>query len=121
MTARIVMHVDMDAFYASVELRRPARAARHAGDRRRLPAGGGAVGQLRGARPRRPVGHAVDPGPPAGPRATFVSPDFDSYTAVSKAIVEVFGSVTSVVEAASIDEAFLDLTGSVRMLGSRRP
>src|SRR4029453_8837057 len=38
--------------------------------------------------------------------------------AVSKAIVAVFSSVTSVVESASIDEAFLDLTGSLRMFGS---
>ena len=52
------------------------------------------------------------------PRATFLVPDFDSYTAVSKAIVAVFRSVTSVVESASIDEAFLDLTGAVRMFGS---
>jgi DNA polymerase-4 len=52
------------------------------------------------------------------PRATFLVPDFDSYSAVSKAIVAVFRSVSSVVESASIDEAFLDLTGAVRMFGS---
>lgn len=52
------------------------------------------------------------------PRATFLPPEFAAYTAVSKAIVEVFESVTSVVESASIDEAFLDLTGAVRMFGS---
>jgi DNA polymerase-4 len=52
------------------------------------------------------------------PQAHFISPDFDSYAAVSKAIVEVFHSVSAVVESASIDEAFLDLTGSLRMFGS---
>ena len=52
------------------------------------------------------------------PTATFVDPDFDSYSDVSKAIVAVFNSVSSVVESASIDEAYLDITGAVRMFGS---
>ena len=46
----------------------PARAARHAGHRRRLAPRGGAVGQLRGAGPRRTVGHAVRPRPAGWPR-----------------------------------------------------
>ena len=64
-------------------------------------------------------GRACRPARPAGwpRRQRSSSPDFDSYAAVSKAIVAVFQSVTSVVESASIDEAYLDLTGSIRMLG----
>ena len=45
----------------------PPRAARHPGDRRRVPARGRAVGQLRGPGLRRTVGHAVRSGAPAGP------------------------------------------------------
>ena len=52
------------------------------------------------------------------PNATFLSPDFDSYSAVSAGIGAVFRSVTSIVEAASIDEAYLDVTGARRMFGS---
>src|SRR3712207_1805577 len=51
------------------------------------------------------------------PAATFLTPDFDAYTEVSRAIVSVFESVTAVVESASIDEAYLDVTGSIRRLG----
>ena len=47
----------------------------------------------------------------------FLPPNFDDYTAISKAIVAVFSTFTSVVEAVSIDEAFLDVTGIVRMFG----
>ena len=53
--------------------------------------------------------------------ATFVDPNFERYTDVSKAIAAVFSTVTAVVEAASIDEAFLDLTGSVAMFGTAGP
>ena len=52
------------------------------------------------------------------PGQLSLPPDFDSYTAVSKAIVAVFRSVAAVVESASIDEAFFDLTGAVRMFGN---
>ena len=124
MSPRIVMHVDMDAFYASVELRRRPGAARTAGHRRRVPPGRRAVGDVRGAGAWRTVRDVLDRrrgGWPRGPPSS--TPDFDSYTAVSKAIVAVFGTVTSVVESASIDEAFLDLTGvgaDVRRAGADR-
>jgi DNA polymerase IV len=112
------MHVDMDAFYASVELRRRPEL-------RGTPV-------IVGGSPRGVVLSASYEARAAGvrsgissmqarrlaPKATFIPPDFDAYTATSKAIGAVFRSVSSVVEAASIDEAYLDLTGSVRMFGS---
>jgi DNA polymerase-4 len=52
------------------------------------------------------------------PGATVIPPDFDAYTDVSAAIVKIFDTVSPVVESASIDEAYLDLTGSVRMFGT---
>ena len=108
MATRIVMHVDMDAFYASVELRRRPELRGTTGDRRRLTAGVVLSASYEAQRPRRTVRHAVEPGSSVGPQCHVPRPDFDSYSAVSKAIVKVFGSVTSIVESASIDEAFLD-------------
>ena len=113
----IIMHVDMDAFYASVELR-------HRPELRGQPV-------IVGGSPRGVVLSATYEARAAGvrsgmpstqarrlcPRATFIHPDFDAYTEVSRSIVAVFESVTAVVESASIDEAFLDITGSVRQLG----
>ena len=88
----------------SCAARRSSSAATRAGSccrrrTRRVPSACG-----RGCRRRRPIRLA--------PNATFLSPDFDSYVRCRKAIVAVFRSVTSVVESASIDEAFLDVTGA---------
>src|SRR5215210_885954 len=115
--SRIIMHVDMDACYASVEVR-------HRPELRGTPVivGGFPRGVVLSATyEARALG--VRSGMPSSqarrlaPRATFVDPNFDRYSAVSNAIRAVFGSVTAVVESASIDEAFLDLTGSVAMFG----
>ena len=115
---RIIMHVDMDAFYASVELRRRPELRGTpvivGGFPRGVVLSASYEARACGVRSGMPSAQARR----LAPRATFVGPDFDSYSAVSKAIVAVFSSVTSVVESASIDEAFLDLTGSVRMLGT---
>ena len=115
---RVVMHVDMDAFYASVVVRGHPELRGQS-----VIVGGWPRGVVLSATyEARAFG--VRSGMPSrqaqklAPTATFVSPDFDSYSAVSKAIVEVFRSVSAVVESASIDEAFLDLTGSLRMFGS---
>ena len=118
MSPRIVMHVDMDAFYASVELRRrpelQGTAVIVGGSPRGVALRATYEARARGVR----SGMSSTEARRLAPHATFVAPDFDSYTAVSKAIVAVFRSVTSVVESASIDEAFLDVTGAVRMFGS---
>ena len=115
---RVIMHVDMDAFYASVELRRrPELVGRpvYVGGAQRgvvLSANYearafGIAGGMSSARARRLCPHAV-----------AVSPDFDAYTEVSAGIRAVFESVTAQVEMASIDEAYLDVTGSLRAFGT---
>jgi DNA polymerase-4 len=52
------------------------------------------------------------------PRAVVVRPDYDTFSTVSSSVMEAFRRVTPVVEALSMDEAFLDVSGAVRRLGS---
>ena len=112
------MHVDMDAFYASVELRRRpelrGRPVIVGGYPRGVVLSATYEARAFGVRSGMASSQAIR----LAPNATFLSPDFDSYSAVSAGIGAVFRSVTSIVEAASIDEAYLDVTGARRMFGS---
>ncbi|MBF4160611.1 DNA polymerase IV [Nocardioides sp. CBS4Y-1] len=108
----------MDAFYASVATRdRPELAD--------VPVivGGGTRGVVLSANyPAREYG--VRSGMPATrarrlcPQAVVVSPEHEVFGTVSAAVAETFRQVTPVVEMLSIDEAFLDVSGSVRRLGA---
>ena len=115
-----ILHVDMDAFYASVAIRdRP--------DLQQVPVivGGGHRGVVLSANyPARAFGirsgmsgrQAHD----LWPQAVRVSPDFGDFETVSRSVMELFREVTPLVEAYSLDEAFLDVSGAVRRLGSPR-
>ncbi len=114
---RKILHVDMDAFYASVEMARDPSL-------KSVPmfVGGSARGVVLSANyPARVYG--ITAGMPSTrarrlcPQVAVVHPDFDHYTDVSKAISEVFDTLTDKVEMASIDEAFIDLTSALRRLG----
>ncbi len=108
----------MDAFYASVEVRdRPELAGRPV-------IVGGASGrsvvlsatyQARafGVRSAMPMGQAVR----LCPQAAVIPPRHAEYTAVSREVMAVFRTVTPEVEALSLDEAFLDISGALRRLG----
>jgi DNA polymerase-4 len=52
------------------------------------------------------------------PEATVIAPDYDAFSTVSASVMEIFRQVTPVVETLSMDEAFLDVRGAVRRLGS---
>jgi DNA polymerase IV len=113
-----ILHVDMDAFYASVAIRdRP--------DLQRVPVivGGGHRGVVLSANyPARAFGvRSGISGRRAHelcPQAVRVSPEFRDFETVSRSVMEIFREVTPYVEAYSLDEAFLDVSGAVRRLGA---
>ena len=117
---QVILHVDMDAFYASVEMaRRP--------ELRDVPmyVGGAERGVVLSANyPARAYG--IEGGMPATrarrlcPQAVVVPPDYDTYTDVSAGVIQLRRSFTNKVEVASIDEAFCDITGAICRLGEPR-
>ena len=117
---RKIIHVDMDAFYASVE-QRDDRALRGrpviVGGR---PNGRGVVAAC--SYEARAFGiHSAMPSAEAGrrcPDAVFVPPRFDVYKEVSRQLRAVFAQFSGTVEPLSLDEAYLDVSGSPLMGGS---
>ena len=110
-----IAHVDCDAFYASIEKRDNP-------DLRDMPVivGGGRRGvvstccyiaRINGVRSAMPMFKALK----ACPDAIVIKPDMEKYAAVGKQVREMMRELTPLVEPLSIDEAFLDLTGTERL------
>ncbi|QKJ19313.1 DNA polymerase IV [Microbacterium hominis] len=114
-----ILHVDMDAFYASVEvLDDPSLKGKPivvgAPEGRSVVSSASYEARRFGVRSAMPVGQALR----LCPQAVVVEPHFDRYTALSAQVMEIFRSVTPLVEPLSIDEAFLDVRGVRRLWGS---
>jgi len=116
----VILHVDMDAFYASVaELDHPEYKGKA------LVVGAGTRGVVLsanyearkfGIRAAMPVGRAKR----MAPHAIFIAPEHHRYSEISERVMAIFHSYTPLVEPISLDEAFLDVTGSQKLFGTGR-
>src|SRR5213083_2139674 len=119
---RSILHVDMDAFYASVEqFDHPEYKGRpvivgadpKGGTGRGVVAACSYEARKFGVRSALPISRAWK----LCPQGVYVRPRMKRYVEVSGQVMNVFRRFTDLVEPLSIDEAFLDITGSARLFG----
>lgn len=117
---RKIIHIDMDAFYASVEQRDfpeykgKALVVGGKPDSRGVVATASYEARKYGIKSAMSCSKAYQ----LCPTAIFVYPRFDAYSAVSKAIREIFSRYTDIIEPLSLDEAYLDVTNDKLGIGS---
>lgn len=119
-TYRKIIHIDMDAFYASVEQRdfpeykgKPLVVGG-------MPEGRGGVVATASYEARKFGIHSAMPSKTAQrlcPEAIFIYPRFDAYKVVSNHIREIFNRYTDIIEPLSLDEAYLDVTHDKQGIG----
>lgn len=112
-----IAHIDCDAFYAAVEKRdRPELADKPVivgGGTRGVVSTACYIARIHGVKSAMPMFKALK----LCPDAVVIKPDMAKYSAAGKVVRELMQEVTPLVEPLSIDEAFLDLTGTARLHG----
>ena len=112
-----IAHIDCDAFYAAVEKRdQPELADKPViigGGTRGVVSTACYIARIHGVKSAMPMFKALK----LCPHATVIPPDMTKYAAAGKQVRELMLEVTPLVEPLSIDEAFLDLTGTARLHG----
>lgn len=117
---RKIIHIDMDAFFASVEqrenpdLKRKPVIVGGSPDSRGVVAAASYEARHYGVRSAMPCSKAVR----LCPHAVFVRPNFQLYNEVSQQIRSIFAQFTDQIEPLSLDEAYLDVTDSLAFKGS---
>ena len=115
----MILHIDMDAFYASIEERdQPSLRGRPV-----IVGGSSKRGVVAAANyeARRYGVHSAMAGKKAAtlcPDAVFLKPRLEHYAQVGRQVREIFLRFTPLVQPLSLDEAFLDVTGTLRLFGS---
>ncbi|MEX0280878.1 MAG: DNA polymerase IV [Arenibacterium sp.] len=113
-----IAHMDCDAFYASVEKRdNPELADKPViigGGRRGVVSTACYVARIRGVRSAMPMFQALK----LCPEAVIIKPRMDAYVEVSRTIRKMMEELTPAIQPLSLDEAFLDLSGTERLHGA---
>jgi DNA polymerase-4 len=113
---RIILHIDMNAFYCSVHAAdepdlykgKPTAVAGSVELRKGIVVTSSYEARAKGVRTGDTVRQALN----VCPELIIISPDFDLYRKYSRGFMRIAGNYTPVVESVSIDECFLDITGS---------
>jgi DNA polymerase IV len=118
---KCIMHVDMDAFFVSVELRtRPELRGKPVivgfPGERSVVLSASYEARAFGVKSAMPMAVAAR----MCPQAVIIEPRHKLYYDVSAQLMAIFGSITELVEPLSVDEAFLDVSGALRRLGPPR-